>query len=85
MVYLSLTVQTRKLVALSKQHAVDVVVAVELERNDSAPLDLPLRGAAGAPWVQVSGSCKGAPGKARRGRSCHFVHSPDKTERGEAE
>jgi hypothetical protein len=57
---------TSKLVALAQQHSADVIVAIELEHNDTAPLDLPSHGLPGTypPWTQVNGSCPGAaPGK----------------------
>jgi hypothetical protein len=56
---------TAKLVALAKEHSVGIVVAVELEHNDTAPVDLPSRGlpADYPPWMQMNGSCPGA-GKA---------------------
>ena len=55
---------TQKFVELSKTHAADVIVAVELEHNDTAPIDLPSHlDASRGPWTQVNGSCPGAPGK----------------------
>ena len=46
-----------RLQALSKEVSADVVVAIELEQNVTAPLDLP--GTILPGWQQVSGSCPG--------------------------
>ena len=52
---------TAKVAALAKLHKPAVIVAVELEHNDTAPVNLPTHG--GVPdrgWLQVNGSCPGA-------------------------
>lgn len=54
---------TAKVVALAKSHSVGMVVAVELEHNDSSPIDLPSHGLVTESypsWVQINGSCPGA-------------------------
>ena len=55
---------TTKIVELATQHGAEVIVAVELEHNDTAPVDLTLPGhGLHGSWRQINGSCPGAPGK----------------------
>ena len=56
---------TSKIIELAAKHAANVIVAVELEHNDTAPIDLPSHGLPTAypRWAQVNGTCPGAPGK----------------------
>ena len=47
---------TKRLAELAKSHSVDMVVAIELEHNDTEPIDLPSHGL-GTAWWQMNGSC----------------------------
>ena len=51
---------TQRFVDLSKQHSANVVVAVELEHNASAPIDLPSHGLTAHGWTQVMNHRDGA-------------------------
>merc|ERR1712166_1111199 len=47
----------QRFVALAAQHHASMVVSIELEANDTTPIDLPSHGLTG--WVQYNGSCPG--------------------------
>jgi len=58
---------TARVAELADAHGATVVVAIELEHNDTAPIDLPAHGLGGGhypAWLQVNGSCPGAAGGA---------------------